>query len=537
MATDHTHGNRIGGRYWPLVSASCMRELDRYTIEELGIPGELLMETAGRAVAEVALAERSAGGTISVICGAGNNGGDGFVAARHLHQRGVPVQVYLAGASDALRGDAAAHWKRARATGVPLLEDLARLPEGGLIIDALLGTGLTRPVEGNFAALIGRMREASRHSTVLAVDLPSGLDADTGQELGVAVSAHGTVTLGLPKIGLALEPGRSLAGRVWVARIGIADRTPEMEPTVFQWTDRGAGSQLPARPAAGHKGSFGHVLIVAASEGKTGAAALAAEGAARAGSGLVTVACPAGLNDILEVKCTEAMTVPVADTPGRGLDLTAEDSILSLGHERDAVAVGPGIGRAEESLGLVRAVAKRLEKPLVIDADGLYAFRESVAPLRSRSAPTVLTPHPGEAGRLLGISNQAVNRDRIGVALELARASGCVVVLKGAATVIASPAGATHVNPSGGPALGTGGTGDVLTGIVTAYLAQGMPAHEASVLATYVHGKAADALSEQMGPAGLLAGDLARALPAAAQVLRQVEDRDPGGFLLPFPQS
>jgi NAD(P)H-hydrate epimerase len=354
---------------------------------------------------------------------------------------------------------------------------------------------------------------------VVAVDLPSGLCADTGQVRGVAVRADLTVTLGLPKRGLALEPGRSHAGRILVARIGIQDDAPGVAPDAHVWTRAGAARRLPPRPPAGHKGSFGHALIVAGSEGKTGAAALAAQGAARIGAGLVTIACPAGVHDILAVKCTETMTAPLPDTASRALAASAEQAILALAATRDAVGIGPGLGRDEETLELVRAVAKRLEAPLALDADALIAFAGEVSLLEQRRAPTVLTPHPGEAGALLGASPAEVNRDRPAAARELARATGATVLLKGAATLTASPSGALVVNPTGGPILGSGGTGDVLLGMVTGLLAQGVEAGTAAALAAFVHGSAGDALSARLGSAGLLAGELAAAVPEVVAAL------------------
>ena len=263
------------------------------------------------------------------------------------------------------------------------------------------------------------------------------------------------------------------------------------------------------------------MLLLAGSEGKTGAAALAARGAARAGTGLVTIACPAGLNDILEVKCTEAMTAPVADTPERALAATAEDTVLALAAERDVVGMGPGVGRSHETVSLMRALAKRLERPLVIDADALFALSEEPQALSARAAPTVLTPHPGEAALLLGCRPDEVNRDRIGAARSLAATTGAVVLLKGAASVTASPGGHVIVNPTGGPALAAGGTGDVLLGLVAGYLAQGVPALEAAGLAAWVHGDAADRLAAASGEAGILASEIADAVPAAVAALRR----------------
>jgi NAD(P)H-hydrate epimerase len=356
---------------------------------------------------------------------------------------------------------------------------------------------------------------------VVAVDLPSGLHADSGQPLGCAVEADVTVTLGLPKLGLALEPGRSHAGRIVVGRIGIADEAPDLGHTAELWTRRAAAARLPSRPADGHKGSFGHALIVAGSEGKTGAAALSAEGAARIGAGLVTIACPKSTNPVLEVKCTEAMTAPVPETAAHGFASGAEKPILDLALGRDAVAAGPGIGRCEETLALVRRIAGQIERPLVLDADGLLAFVDAAALLQARAAPTVLTPHPGEAAALLACSPAEVNRDRPSAARTLAEQTGAVVVLKGAATVTAEPGGRCAVNASGGPILATGGTGDVLTGVVVGLLAQGIAAFEAGALGAFVHGWASDRLALRCGTSGVLAGDLAAEIPAAVTSLRE----------------
>ena len=527
-----------GGR-WRLVGAAAMRALDRHTIETLGVAGELLMESAGRAVAEAVLRERAGEGAVLVVCGVGNNGGDGFVAARQLASLGVPVRVALVGDARRLRGDAAANWKRLERSGVPIEGARFRTAGASVIVDALFGTGLDRAVEGAGAAAIRRISAARPHVRVVSVDLPSGLDADTGAVHGVAVQADVTVTIELPKLGLALEPGRGLAGRIEVARVGIAHDAPgaDAKAAAELWTAAAAARELPARPAAGHKGSFGHVLVVAGSRGKAGAAALAAEGAARAGAGLVTVACPAGINEILQVRRIETMTAPMPDTAEGGLAGGAQESILALARERDAVALGPGLGREAETQKLVRDLAPRVPRPLVLDADGLFAFASDPASLKARRAATILTPHPGEAARLLATTPAAINGDRVGAAQRLADRSGGVVLLKGAATVIAAPGGRVAVNPTGGPLLGTGGTGDVLTGIVAAFAGQGLAPFEAAALAAWLHGSAADRLAARRGSAGVLAGELCAELPEAAEALRHIgaAAEGPTRLALPFP--
>ena len=510
--------------HWLLVDAAGMRLRDRHTIETLGVPGELLMESAGRAVAGEALVLGGSSRGVLVVCGSGNNGGDGLVAARHLHLLGVRVRVALLARAEELRGDAASNFARAREAGVCFTAPAAAPERGELVVDALFGTGLARPVAGAAAQAVERIRRGRRESDcpVLAVDLPSGLSADTGQPLGPCVEADVTVTLGLPKAGIALEPGRTLAGRIRVARIGIADEAPQAPAAAVLWTRAGAAGLLPLRPSAAHKGSFGHVLVVAGSEGKTGAAALAAHGAGRAGAGLVTIACPASLHDILEEKCTEAMTVPVPETLARSLAAAAEKPLLELASARDVVALGPGIGEDPETAALVRALVPVLARPLVLDADGLNAIAANPALLKGRRHPTIVTPHPGEAARLLGLESQQINADRIGMALALSERTGAVVVLKGAATVTAAPDGRVVVNPTGGPILGTGGTGDVLTGVIAGLLAQGLEPLVAAALGVYLHGLAADGLAERFGPAGALAEDVAAQIPVAMQRLRRL---------------
>lgn len=530
---------------WPLVGAATMRELDRHTIEGLGVSGEVLMESAGRVSAEIVLkrlAALSPKAEVLVICGGGNNGGDGLVVARHLAQAGVPVRVCLATDPGSLGGAPARNLERAQALQIEVEGLPARLPEQGIVVDALFGTGLGRPITGELAALVGQVNRAKgERVSVVSIDVPSGLDSDTGAALGTAIEADVTVTISLPKIGLALEPGRSLAGDIFVARVGIADEAPGVEVDGELWSHTAVARALPARPPEGHKGSFGHVLIVAGSEGKTGAAALAAAGAGRTGAGLVTVACPRGLNEILEVKCTEAMTAPLPETAGQALGMEALGAVLELAAQRDVVAIGPGMGRSEDTQALVRDLAMEVDQPLVLDADGLFALGRNLAALKTRRAPTILTPHPGEAARLLGTTPQEVNARRLAAVRQLAADAGCVVILKGAPSVAADAAGRVIVNGTGGPALATGGTGDVLTGMVAALLGQAVAPLEAAASAAHLHGLSADRLAERGSSIGLLASEIAKEIPAAlADVLDRCRGRGPagvlgGGLALPFP--
>ncbi len=516
---------------WPLVTAHEMQALDRTTIEDRGIAGGILMESAGRSLIQPILALRAGSsrpeGPVRAICGAGNNGGDGFVAIRHLLAEGIDAEALLLGDPGRLPPDAAANWQRLVAIDAPRrvldpmdadFDGMALLEETSVAIDALFGTGLQRPIEGGHARWIEWLHQArARGLRVLAVDIPSGISADTGQVLGVAVEADRTVTISLPKIGLTLEPGRSHAGRIEVARIGIEDPDPDRANAVELWNDRAAARRFPERPRAAHKGSFGHVLVVAGSRGMVGAGALCTRACLRAGAGLVTLAHPEGVARELRGVPPEVMTAGVAGTDPGGFARAAEKEIVELMARRDVLALGPGMGRAVETADLVGRVVDAIDKPIVVDADGLNALEGRLDVLRQRSAPTVLTPHPGEAGRLLGIEVAAVNRDRIASARRLVGLSGAVVILKGAGTVVAGPDGRALVVPTGGPLLASGGTGDVLTGIVAALLAAGgRSAFEAAGLAAWWHGASADRSPRAALGWGLLASEVADGLPDCA---------------------
>ncbi len=519
-----------GQTHWPVVGAATMRALDEATIAQLGVPGDVLMESAGRELA--ALVARETEGRIAVLCGPGNNGGDGLVAARHLAQSGREVDVALVMGDATPSPETARNLKRYRALGRGVLQGAPGEIRAAVVVDALFGTGLRRPVEGEFAKAL----EAAQRSgaSVVAVDLPSGLDTDTGQILGAALRANRTLTISLPKLALALEPGRSYAGEVSVARVGILDAAPGVSPDATLWRAGAARAVLPARPRDGHKGRFGHVLVAAGSPGKTGAAALAAAGALRGGAGLATVACPHSVHAILEVKCTEAMTAGLPETDAGGLRLEALAELRALADERDVVCLGPGIGREDATGDLVVRAVEEIDRPLVLDADGLFPFARSLGPLRGRGAPTLLTPHPGEAARLLRCDTAEINRDRVAAARRLADESGSVVVLKGAGTVIAAGEGPVALNPTGGPVLGSGGTGDVLAGLCAGLLAQGVAPADAATLAVWLHGAAGDRLAARVGPAAVIASELAAELPAAIEALRRSGAPEPS-LALPFP--
>jgi len=504
-----------------------MRTLDRWTIEH-GTPGHVLMERAGAGAVRV-LRERlrRPRGPVVVVCGRGNNGGDGFVVARHLRRARVPVEVWLAARPEEVRGDAArmlAAWRRARgavrALATPAdVEALARrLVRAAAVVDALFGTGLNAPVAGVAAAVIAAINACG--APVLAVDIASGLSADTGAPLGAAVRATVTATFGYPKVGQLMYPGVEHTGLLAVVDIGIPrEALAAVAPGTVLLESEEVGAHLPPRRRDAHKGDFGHVLVIAGSRGKTGAALLAAQAAARSGAGLTTLAVPATLQAVLEAQVREAMTAALADT-GDGAAALADGAAASaLLADRGAVVCGPGLGQASATRELIRHVVRQCTAPLVLDADGLNAVA-GTSVLRDRPGPTVITPHPGEMARLSGGDTVRVQADRLGAARAFARAERVVVVLKGARTVIASPVGATAICPTGNPGMASGGTGDVLAGVIGALLAQGLAAYDAAALGVFAHGAAGDAVAARQGEVGLLASDLLAELPATLERLQ-----------------
>jgi hydroxyethylthiazole kinase-like uncharacterized protein yjeF len=493
------------------VSAAEMRALDRWTIEH-GTPGRVLMERAGAGAARV-LRERlhRPRGPAVVVAGRGNNGGDGFVVARRLRRARVPVEVWLAARPEEVRGDAAemlAAWRRARGTVQPLATqaDVAalerRLARAAVVIDALFGTGLNAPVTGVPAAAIEAINACG--APVLAIDIASGLSADTGAPLGVAVCATVTATFGFPKVGQLVHPGVEHTGLLAVVDIGIpAEAVDAVRPRVALLEAQEVGGLLAPRATDAHKGTFGHVLVVAGSRGKAGAALLAAEAATRAGAGLTTLAVPAEVQPACEARVPEVMTAALPDA-GAGLD--------ELLAGRAAVVCGPGLGLGDAARTLVAQVVRHCRAPLVLDADGLNAVAGTHL-LRARPGPTVITPHPGEMARLAGVDTAAVQADRLGVARRFAAAENVVVVLKGARTIIAAPDGGAAISPSGNPGMASGGMGDALAGVVGALLAQGLTAFDAAALGVFAHGAAGDAVARRRGEVGLVARDVIFELP------------------------
>ncbi|MGA9753828.1 MAG: NAD(P)H-hydrate dehydratase [Desulfobaccales bacterium] len=504
-----------------LVTASQMRELDRRAIQDLGIPSLVLMENAGRTTYQILRREfPNLPGEVAVLAGRGNNGGDGFVVARYLANAGVPVAVFLLGPRNQVGGDARVNLDILAHLGIAVEEVLTeahlnpvihRLAKAGLIVDALLGTGLNSPVKGLMAALIERLNHL--RAPVLAVDIPTGLSADTGEVLGVALKARVTVTYGWPKLGQILPPGRDYVGRLWQVDISIPPDLVRAAPLELAEA-RDLRALLPPRPFGSHKGNFGHLLVLAGSVGKTGAAAMSAEAALRAGAGLVTLGIPASLNDILAVKLTEAMTLPLPEAAGaRALGAAALAPIMEFLDQKSTLALGPGIGTHPETRELVGRLVHDLTGPMVIDADGINNLAADTACLTGAAGPRILTPHPGEMARLLGLTTPEVQARRLDLARETAARFGVTLVLKGAQTVVAAPDGRASLNSTGNPALASGGTGDVLTGLIGGFLAQGLTPWDAARLGVYLHGLAADFFVSRHGPRGMIAGDLLTVFP------------------------
>jgi NAD(P)H-hydrate epimerase len=513
-----------------LVSAREMRELDRLTIEKYGTPGHVLMERAGEGATEALLQTfpyvRQA--PVLIFAGKGNNGGDGLVVARLLKQKGIKCEVLLTArkaevTGDALRNLTAFQRMRGRVTEItePPHLDLVqhKLQRCGLVVDALLGTGLNAPVQGFMAALIELINTSG--VPVMAIDIPSGLDADRGEPLGTAIQAELTVTFGYPKLGQISEHGLAHVGRLVVADIGIApEALATVRPQTSLLTIEEVGRLVRVRRVAAHKGDFGHLLVLAGARGKSGAALLCGGAALRVGTGLVSLAGPSSLNAVFSAVLIEAMTIPLPERPDGSLSLAERELAEALGG-KSAVAFGPGVGVSADTIGLTRWLLVHSERPLVIDADGLNCLATDLAVLHDAKSPVVLTPHPGEMARLVNLRNAEVQARRLEVARTFATTYRCYLVLKGAQTVIAAPDGQAWINPTGNPGMASGGMGDVLTGIVAGLLAQGYPAEEACILGVFLHGYAGDLAAQEKGEAGILARDVIERLPIGLRALRQ----------------
>jgi NAD(P)H-hydrate epimerase len=507
-----------------VVTVAQMRDIEQAAIEEYGIPGIVLMENAG--VEVVKQIENVLGSLhnkrISVFTGTGNNGGDGYVVARHLYNQGAKVKVFLIGSKASVVGDALTNLQVITYMGIDVLEvtnshdwDKVKIAMTftDCLVDALLGTGFTGQLRENMTQVVESINKMNK--VTIAIDVPTGVDADTGQIQSVAVKASHTITFALAKQGLLLYPAASYVGELCVADIGIPRLL--LSDTQIQQnliTSNAAREIFSKRQPDVHKGSCGKVLVVAGSKGLTGAAALASDAAMRCGAGMVTLGIAESLHEIMEIKLTEVMTSPLPEVGDGFVGEDAFDEIVMLSLKNDVVAIGPGLGRQTETLDLVRQIVKNVDKPLVLDADALYALIDHTSILLEAKSMPVLTPHPGEMARLVGLTPEEVNQDRIFIARQAATEWGSIVILKGARTVVAFPDGEVYINSSGNAGMATAGAGDVLTGVITGLIGQGLSSHEAALAGVYLHGLAGDIVARG-GMIGMVASDLIKALPAA----------------------
>ena len=511
-----------------IVTAAQMREMDRLTIEKYGVPSLSLMERAGEAVAESIFENfrRNAKKGVLVIAGKGNNGGDGLVIARLLKKRRIPCEVALLGRQDELSADAAHNLRsyvklKGKLTEISgsCWDNLRRcIGKNALIVDAILGTGIRSEVRGLFADTITLINSSG--VPVVAVDIPSGLDTDKGVPLGAAIQAEMTVAFAFPKLGEVLYPGVKYVGELVVADIGIDDRAvAEVTPSTELLDRETVRWIVPGRDPDTHKGSYGHVLVLAGSRGKTGAAILSSRAAMRAGAGLTTLAAPRSLNNIFASALTEVMTELLRDNAAEEIEHLSDDQWRRLLERKDALLFGPGIGVNHATQNILRWLLRNLDIPWVIDADGLTNLALEIDRLRRAKVAPVLTPHPGEMARLTGKSTAEINSDRVEIARSFAVEYGCHLILKGARTVIATPQGRVFINPTGNPGMASAGMGDVLAGILTALLGQGLAPEDAMKLGVYLHGFVGDVVAKTKGQTGLIASDIIEHLPAGIRSL------------------
>jgi NAD(P)H-hydrate epimerase len=502
----------------PLPNAGEQRAVDEWAIGERGISGVELMERAGEGLADV-VTGTSPRGRIAVVCGKGNNGGDGFVCARILRERGHEVDVLLLAQADELRGDARTNFERLPGDP-PTTFDPGAVTGAAVIVDAILGTGFSGEAREPAASAIDAINSAGA-ARVVACDVPSGVDASTGEVHGPAVRADATATFHAAKPGLWISPGKAHAGAVTVIDIGIPAGAPG-EPSIGLISDA-VVERIPRRGSESTKFAAGSVLVCGGSIGLTGAPCMAAEAAARAGAGYVTVCVPASLNLVFETRLLEVMSVPLPDRDG-ALEPTGADTVLERAGRSGALILGPGIGREAGAVELTRNLARAAELPLLLDADGLNAHAGKLGSLAARTKPAVLTPHAGELARLLDSDSDAVGARRLHSARQAAEQSQAVIVLKGDDTLVASPDGRVGVSAGGASALATAGTGDVLSGIIGAYLAKAMDPFDAACAGVRVHARAGQLAAERIGSEGVIARDVIELIPdALANATRSTE--------------
>lgn len=512
-----------------VLTSKQMKEIDRKTIEEIGIPGPVLMENAGLQVFRVlqALFPRFEREKIVIVAGKGNNGGDGFVVARYLLNHGARPIVLLLASREEVKGDAALNLKIAGAIGVSIKEicsleswrsERRELRNARLIVDAIFGTGLLRAADGLCAQAISDINSSS--SIVLAVDIPSGLSSDSYEIVGPAVRADLTVTLGAPKIAHVFPPAEEWVGELIVADISIPRHLFSDAKLKLELIEKAA--VLPAfkrRTRDTHKGNYGHLFIISGSLGKTGAAVMAAKAALKTGAGLVTVGTPESCLPIVARSMVELMTEPLAETKNKTISADALARTLSISRGKDVLLVGPGISTNDSTAEFLWNLLPKVKQPVVVDADGLNILSLRPKILAKLPRPAILTPHPGEFARLVGTSISEVLKKKLELVPEFADKWGVYLVLKGYRTLVAAPDGRVYINPTGNPGMATGGTGDVLSGMIASLLMQQKDPLQAALAAVYLHGLSGDLAAEKLGEKTLIAGDLIRFLPQAQKKL------------------
>jgi hydroxyethylthiazole kinase-like uncharacterized protein yjeF len=514
-----------------LLTAEEMQRLDSTAINEIGIPGVVLMENAGLQVVEVIyrIIGDPRGKKVIVFSGKGNNGGDGFVIARHLLNSGAEVKVLLFADVKDITGDAKVNLDILHAMGQKVISivnpnsiNIAKFTMAwtDIVVDSIFGTGFKGSVPVHIGNVINIINSSGK--PVVSVDIPSGLEANTGRVNGPCIRADNTVTFAYAKLGLVINQGLEYVGDLTVADISIPPGLIEQQGiNRYFITPEIIKGLIPLRRSESHKGTYGRVLVIGGSPGMSGAAAMAAEAALKAGAGLVTLGVPAGLNNIMEVKLTEVMIKPLPQTDNVCIGMEALPVVRSMMEGMDVLALGPGLSTDEGTKEFVLSLVSQMYKPVVIDADALNILASSPDILSTCQAPLVLTPHPGEMARLLGTTIDQVQENRIETAVKAARAWNKVVVLKGARTVIAGPDGAVYINVTGNPGMATGGSGDVLTGIIAGLIGQGMIPLEAAVAGVYFHGLAGDMAAAEKGMMSLVAGDILEFLHLATKSYSQ----------------
>lgn len=513
-----------------LVTSEEMKEIEKVTMEKYGVPASILMENAGANAVQAVLNEFGAVffRRVCVLCGGGNNGGDGFVIARHLKSEGAAVKVFFTGEKGKLTPESKTNYEICEKYGmeiIPLrsMADVEKvsydLVNSDIIIDALMGTGLKKDVEGFMAQLIVYVNSLNKFT--VAVDVPSGVDPDTGDIKGVAVQASLTVTFGLPKIGLSIYPGLEYTGKLVVADINFPSELLARPRKNVLMTGEIVVPMLPYRHPNANKGHFGPVLIIGGSRGMGGAVSLAAKAALKAGAGIVTAAVPENLHDSIKAGCDEVIIAPLKETEDGSISGDSYERLMELAQKAKVVALGPGMGRNRETQSLIRRLVEGILKPVVLDADGINAVSEDKKCLKNIKKDVILTPHIGEMSRLTGVKIEDIIKDKIRILQDFTSAFKANVLLKDGRSVMADFENNIYINTTGNSGMATPGSGDVLTGIIAAFMAHGLLSVQAGIAGSFLHGLAADMLLSQMSEEGITASDIVRNIPVAIKQLRK----------------